>query len=72
MIVPMKKVSLIIPGDAKEETLTTLRKLGIVHIEITEGTGTKIAGLQEQLGLNLGHLGNGNIALLRKASSWMQ
>jgi len=49
MIVPMKKVSLIIPGDAKEETLTTLRKLGIVHIEITEGTGTKIAGLQEQL-----------------------
>ena len=49
MIVPMKKVSLIIPGEIKEETLRILRKLGIVHIEITEGTGEKIAELQEQL-----------------------
>ena len=49
MIVPMKKVSLIIPGETKEETLRILRKLGIVHIEITEGTGEKIAELQEQL-----------------------
>ena len=34
MIVPMKKVSLIIMGDKKTETLKTLRKLGMIHIEI--------------------------------------
>ena len=51
MIVPMKKVSLIIPGEAKEETLITLRKLGIMHVDIREGTGEGIAGLQEQVAL---------------------
>ena len=38
MIVPMKKVSLIILGDKKAETLKKLRKLGLMHIEIAEGT----------------------------------
>ncbi len=37
MIVPMKKVSLIVMGDKKTEALRKLRKLGIVHIEIEEG-----------------------------------
>ena len=51
MIVPMKKVSLIIKGDKKQETLKKLRKLGLVHIEITEGSGDKLNQLKEQISL---------------------
>jgi len=51
MIVPMKKVSLIIMGDKKEETLKKLRKLGLVHVEITEGSGERIAELKERVAL---------------------
>ena len=51
MIVPMKKVSLIIREDKKDETLKKLRKLGIVHIEITEGSGEKLVSLHEQIAL---------------------
>ena len=49
MIVPMKKVSLVMLGSKKEEALKKLRKLGLVHIEITEGTGEKIEELKEQI-----------------------
>ena len=49
MIVPMKKVSLIIMGDKKTETLEKLRKLGIIHIEIAEGSGQKLEELKEKL-----------------------
>jgi len=51
MIVPMKKVSLIIRENKKNETLKKLRKFGIVHIEITEGSGERLASLQEQIAL---------------------
>ena len=51
MIVPMKKVSLIIRENKKEETLKTLRKLGIVHIEITEGSGERLVELGDQIAL---------------------
>ena len=51
MIVPMKKVSLIIKGDKKEDTLKKLRELGIVHIEINEGTGERLILLREQIAL---------------------
>ena len=51
MIVPMKKVSLVIRGDKKDETLKTLRKLGIIHIEINEGSGERLIALQEQIAL---------------------
>ena len=51
MIVPMKKVSLIIRENKKDETLKKLRKLGIVHIEIAEGSGERLASLQEQIAL---------------------
>ena len=51
MIVPMKKVSLIILRDRKSETLKELRKLGIVHIEITEGSGERLIKLQEEIAL---------------------
>ncbi len=51
MIVPMKKVSLITMGDKKEEILKKLRKLGIVHIEISEGFGEKLNQYKEQIAL---------------------
>lgn len=51
MIVPMKKISLITFCDKKEETLKKLRKLGIVHIEISEGYGEKLEQYKEQITL---------------------
>ena len=51
MIVPMKKVSLVILGNKKSETLQTLRQLGILHIEITEGSGEKLNELKEQVSM---------------------
>ncbi len=51
MIVPMKKVSLIIMGDKKSETLKELRKLGILHIESVEGSGKKLDELKERASL---------------------
>ena len=51
MILPMKKISLITTGDRKEITLKKLRKLGILHIEITEGSGDKLVKLREDLTL---------------------
>ena len=51
MIVPMKKVSLITLGDKKTETLKKLRKLGLLHIEITEGSGEKLNELKNQISL---------------------
>ncbi len=51
MIVPMKKVSLIIKGDKKTETLRELRKLGILHIEAAEGTGKKLEELKERVAM---------------------
>ena len=51
MIVPMKKVSLIIKGDQKSETLRKLRKLGIIHIEAVEGSGKKLEELKERVSL---------------------
>ena len=51
MIVPMKKISLITLSSKKTETLEKLRKLGIVHIEIAEGSGEKLIQLNEQINL---------------------
>lgn len=51
MIVPMKKVSLIIMGDKKAETLKKLGKLGMIHIEITEGSGDHLNELKEKISL---------------------
>ena len=51
MIVPMKKFSLITMGNKKEDTLKTLRKLGIVQIEISEGTGEKLSQYKDQIAL---------------------
>ena len=51
MIVPMKKVSLIVLGNKKEETLKKLRKLGILQIEISEGSGERLNELKDQVSL---------------------
>ncbi len=51
MIVPLKKVSLIIKGDKKKDTLTKLRKLGILHIESVEGSGKRLEELKETVSL---------------------
>lgn len=48
MIVPMKKVSLIIPDSKRKDTLKTLRKAGILHIEISEGNGERLDELKNQ------------------------
>ncbi|MFA6856981.1 MAG: V-type ATPase 116kDa subunit family protein [Treponema sp.] len=47
MIVPMKRVSLVILEREKFEVLTKLRKLGVVHLDRIEGTGEKLAALKE-------------------------
>ena len=49
MIVPMKKVSLIVLSDRKASTLKKLRRLGLLQIEITEGAGSRIQELHEQI-----------------------
>lgn len=51
MIVPMKKVSLIIKGNEKSKVLKKLRKLGVLHIEIKEGSGEKLEKLKSQTAL---------------------
>lgn len=51
MIVPMKKISLVTMGDKKTETLKKLRKLGVVHVEISEGSGERLDELREQIAL---------------------
>ncbi len=52
MIVPMKKISLVLPAGKKTETLKKLRKLGVVHIAITEGETSPsetIGGFRERI-----------------------
>ncbi|MBR2503231.1 MAG: hypothetical protein IKB62_03805 [Oscillospiraceae bacterium] len=51
MIVPMKKVSLIVLGDKKAESLSQLRKLGLMHIEMTEGVSERINELKGQVSM---------------------
>ncbi len=49
MIVPMKKVSLVVLESEKERTLKKLRKLGLVHIEAMQGSGQRLIRLGEQI-----------------------
>ena len=51
MIVPMKKISLIILTGQKEQALKQLRKAGLVHIQITERPSEKLNLLKEQISL---------------------
>ncbi len=51
MIVPMKKVSLIMLSGEKKQALKKLRRLGVMHIKITEGSGARLLELNEQIAL---------------------
>lgn len=49
MIVPMKKVSLVMLAGEKKKALKTLRRLGLLHMEITEKSGETLVALHEQI-----------------------
>ncbi len=49
MIVPMKKVSFFVLDSEKKQTLKKLRKLGLLHIEVMQGSGPKLTQLREQI-----------------------
>jgi V/A-type H+/Na+-transporting ATPase subunit I len=47
MIVPMKKVSIVILERERQEALVQLRRLGVVHLDRVEGAGEKLAALKQ-------------------------
>lgn len=47
MIVPMKKVSLVVLSKERKEALEKLKSVGVVHIEQLEGKGEKLAAFKE-------------------------
>ncbi len=51
MIVPMKKISLVMLDSDKKKALKILRRLGLLHIDITEGSGTRLDALKEQIAI---------------------
>ncbi len=63
MIVAMKKVSLLVLESEKKQALKKLRRLGLLHIEISEGHGDKLAKLKEQISI----LESGIFAVAEKA-----
>lgn len=48
MIVPMKKVSLVVLDKSKNDSLKELRKLGVVHLEQIQGSGEVLSDLKEK------------------------
>ncbi len=51
MIVPMKKVSLIVLDSQRERALKKLREIGLLHIEMTQVSSARISELKEQISL---------------------
>ncbi len=51
MIVPMKKATVLVLGEERGRALKKLRKLGVLHIKITEGSGAALADLNKQKAL---------------------
>ncbi len=49
MIVPMKKVTLLTRDCKRRQMLAKLRRLGVMHIQITEGSGQRLTELREQI-----------------------
>ena len=47
MIVPMKKVSLVVLNKERKQALEQLKKLGVVHLEQIEGRGEQLAAFKE-------------------------
>lgn len=48
MIVPMKKVSIVVLNKERKSALEQLKKAGVVHIETLEGAGEQLASYKEQ------------------------
>jgi V/A-type H+-transporting ATPase subunit I len=48
MIVPMKKISLVVMDQYREESLEKLRELGVVHLQTGNASSDKLAGLLER------------------------
>ena len=49
MIVPMKKISLVVLENTRVEALSALRKLGVVHVEKREASSQILTSLQDSL-----------------------
>ena len=47
MIVPMKKVSVVVLNSERKESLKKLRKIGLIHLEEVEGKGPVLAAYKE-------------------------
>ncbi|MCQ2591504.1 MAG: ATPase [Treponema sp.] len=47
MIEPMKKVSIVLLNKEKEQALTALRKIGLLHLEKLEGSSEKLNAFKE-------------------------
>ena len=47
MIVPMKKVSLVVLDTARRDAVKRLRSLGVVHVESLEGSGQALSAFKE-------------------------
>lgn len=47
MIVPMKKVSIVVLNKERKEALVQLKKARVVHLETLEGSGEKLAAYKE-------------------------
>ncbi|MBO7640035.1 MAG: ATPase, partial [Treponema sp.] len=47
MIVPMKKVSVVVLNSERKESLKKLRKIGLIHLEQVEGKGPVLAAFKE-------------------------
>ena len=47
MIVPMKKVSIVVLNKERRQALEQLKKIGVVHLEQLEGNGEKLAAYKE-------------------------
>ncbi|MGP1457958.1 MAG: V-type ATP synthase subunit I [Treponema sp.] len=47
MIVPMKKVSIVVLNKERKEALVQLKKCGVVHLETLEGSGEKLSAYKE-------------------------
>lgn len=51
MIVPMKKVSLLVLDSQKENVLKKLRKLGVLHIEVKDGLTADFSSQNEKISI---------------------
>ena len=48
MILPMKKVSILVLDSEREEAMRKIRKLGLVHVDAQSYTGDKMTRLKDE------------------------